>query len=69
MRTREKIRIYKKFMKGASVMEIAKEYRKRADYYSNDWSPWKFTLCLNEVEQAIRDVATDTILFHESRAK
>jgi hypothetical protein len=54
MRTRDKIRIYKKFMAGASVMSLAKDLTKRNGYYSKDWSVWSFTMCVGEVENAIR---------------
>ena len=67
MRTRDKIRIYRRFMKGESVYDIAKTFIWKAGELP---AGFRFgRMCPNVVEQAVRDVATDTILFHESRAK
>jgi hypothetical protein len=54
-------------MKGESVYDIAKTFIWKAGELP---AGFRFgRMCPNIVEQAIRDVATDTILFHESRAK
>jgi hypothetical protein len=59
MRTREKQRIFKRFMGGESISSIGHELYFNQNPRGNGQSGWRLTMCVQEVEQAIRDCVND----------
>ena len=70
MRTIEKQRIYKRFMAGESILKIAYSIKhKDRNWYGKNFTAFKLSNLIREIEQIIRDCIKTTITFHESRAK
>ena len=70
MRTREKQRIYKRFMAGESVLTIARSIKhKDRNWYGKNFTAFKLSNLIREIEQIIRDCIKTTITFHESTTR
>lgn len=55
MRIRDKQRIFKRFMAKETIHSMGKEIYFKQDPYRPGWTPWRLTMCIGQVEQAIRD--------------
>jgi sarcosine oxidase delta subunit len=66
MRTREKQRIFKRFMDGECISKMGHELYFKQNPRGNGQSGWRLTMCVEQVEQAIRDVVATKIEFYES---